>query len=105
MSFQDLDEEKPRRFFQFKPDVTSGTLIQILVILAGAVVAYGTYQSDKTQTRADIEAVKIASESNRKQVQDALVEIKVEMREIRDKVNQTSTNVEVLKAQGATRRP
>lgn len=94
------NERRHKRFFRFDPTVSSGTLIQLVVVMSGAIVAYGTYQADKTQTKADIETVRLSSDNNRIQVQTALTEIKVELREMRDKVDKTAIGVEVLKAQG-----
>lgn len=90
----------PRKLFRFDPTVSSGTLIQLATVLVSFGLAYGTYRADQTQTKADIDAVRAATANDRAQVQGTLTEIKVELREMRDKVDRTAIGVEVLKAQG-----
>ena len=110
---RESDHSGSRRFFRFDPTVSSGTLIQIVSILVGFGVAYGTYREDQTKVKAEIEAVKVGAtvgiesvkanaERDRADSRAAVNEIRTDVKDVKSEVSQISKTLAVLEAQGRT---
>ncbi len=85
------------RYWRFDPQVNTGHLLQIAVIVAGILSAYGTL--DKRVTLADqrAEAAKTAATERDARVKDDLAEIKAEVRELRRGVEDLARRVGTAK--------
>lgn len=87
------------RFWRFDPTVSSGTLLQIVVLGVGAIVAYGTYRADQTQIKADIEQVKTTALRDREEMKTTIEGFRTDVKELKVKMDGVGENVAVLKAQ------
>lgn len=96
------DADQRHRFFRFDPTVSSGTLLQLLVLALGAGGAYATYRSDQTQTRADIDQIKMVAERDRNDLKTAVDVFRTDMREVKGSLESMGKDVAVVKAQTVT---
>jgi len=87
------------RFWRFDPTVSSGTLLQIVVIAGGLILAYGTYREDRATTAAEIALVKATAVRDRDEMTKALANIGGDVKELKTKMDGVGENVAVLKAQ------
>lgn len=87
------------RFLRFDPTVSSGTLLQIMVLAGGAVLAYGAYREDRATTSAAIELVKATQLRDREDVTKALTSISGDVKDLKTKLDGVGENVAVLKGQ------
>lgn len=93
-----LDTHARRKFFQYNPNVDSGTLLQILVMLVGGFVAYGTYTSDKAAQSARITAVEKEVLENKGTVKEAVGDLKIEVKDVQRTLRDVNESLAVLKA-------
>lgn len=89
----DRRHDSRRRLIRFIPDVSAGTLLQSLSLMIGFGVAYGQYQSDRTQMRADIEAVRAMAIGNQTIVTNSLTEQKSDLKSMKVDVQDISVNL------------
>lgn len=87
------------RFFRFDPTVSSGTLLQLGGIAVGFAVAYGTYQSDRTQIRADIDQLKVSAERDRTDVKGSAEQLRLDVKEMKGDIKDVSMKLVEIKAQ------
>lgn len=93
------DGERRSRFFRFDPTVSSGTILQIAVLSVTAIVAYGKYQADTTQTHADIDQIRVTQARDREDVKSAVDALRVDLKDIKADVKDVNNVVVGLKAQ------
>lgn len=93
------DSERRSRFFRFDPTVSSGTILQILVLSVGAIIAYGTYQADKTQTHADIDQLRVTQTRDREEFQSTVKSFRTDIKDLKSDVKDVNNVVVGLKAQ------
>jgi hypothetical protein len=93
------DSDRRHKFFRFDPTVSTGTLLQIGVLVVGASVAYGTYREDRTQIKADIDMVKVTTARDREDVKTAIEAFRVELRGVQQSIQGANESLAVLKAQ------
>jgi len=84
------ERREHRRIFRFDPTVSTGSLIQIGTVLVGFGLAWGTYQSDRTSTRMEIEQIKLNAAADKVLAKEAVNDMKQQM----DKVQATLTSVD-----------
>lgn len=86
-----------KTLFQFSPEVNSGNLIQILVLVVGGVMAFTTLQA-----RTDALDRRVTEQEQRNQ--RALDDLKADLKEIRLSTEKTSENMRtaVVQMQAAT---
>jgi hypothetical protein len=109
LEFDNMEETGPaplarriadkHRFFRFDPTVSSGTLLQLVAIFTGFAVAYGTYQSDRTQMKADIKQVEVATERDRVDVKTGAERLSADMKEMKADVKEISSKLIKIEAQ------
>lgn len=78
-----LEEEhaEGKRLMKFDPTITTGTILQTVVVaLTGLAFFYGL-KAENASTRADLEQTKAVAVIERAQTAQALAEIKLEMKE------------------------
>lgn len=88
-----------RRLVRYIPDVSAGTVIQSIGLLIMFGGAYGTYTSDRTEMRKDIEANKTISDSKVQAVAQSIVELKADTRETRTAVQDMAVKFSEVGAQ------
>lgn len=84
------DRRNHRKLLRFDPTVSSGTLMQLVVLLLGFGSAYATYQSDRATTRLEIEQIKASALGEKVLARESISELKADVR----KVQETITSVD-----------
>jgi uncharacterized protein HemX len=87
-----------RTVFRFDPTVSSGTLIQIAVLLGGGVIAYGTYQSDRTETKLAVDALRASAVEEKAATKGSLAELRTDVKDVQRVLGQISTTLAVSEA-------
>ncbi len=85
-----MDRREHRKFWRFDPTVSTGSLIQIGVVIIGLFAAWGTYQADRASTRMEIEQIKISAAADKILAKEAVQDMKVQI----EKVQNTMTSVD-----------
>lgn len=93
------EKDQRARFWRFDPTVSTGTLLQLGAIAVAVSVAYGTYREDRTQMKADIDAVKASDVRTREEMRAAFESLRSDLKELKGNVSSMSENVAVLKSQ------
>ncbi len=96
---RESDHKFPHRFFRFDPTVSSGTLLQLASIAVGFAIAYGTYQSDRTQTRADIVQLQVSAARDRSDVQLGAERLSTDVKEMKADIKEMSVKLITIQAQ------
>lgn len=92
------ETDRRHKLLRFSPEINTGHILTITTMVVGGVVAYGAYQADKTQTKADIEAVKVNALRDREDMKGAVDSFRSELKELKTEVRTVGENVAVLKA-------
>lgn len=92
------ETDRRHKFWRFSPEVNTGNILTVVTIALGAITAYGTYQADKTQTKADLEAVKVTATRDRDDMKTAVDAFRSDLKELKIEVRTVGENVAVLKA-------
>lgn len=71
-----------RKLFRFSPDISMGTVLQIIVVVGGAAVAYGTYEHDKAIEQAQVAQLRVDADNQRVLVRENLTDIKTDVKDI-----------------------
>ncbi|MES3015711.1 MAG: hypothetical protein V4750_18530 [Pseudomonadota bacterium] len=87
------------RFLRFDPTVSSGSLMQLVTLLIGFAIAYGTYQSDRTQTKNDIKAIEVATERDRADAKAGSTRISEDMKEMKADIKEMGSKLTTIQAQ------
>lgn len=93
--------DQRHRFWRFTPEITTGNLLTAVTIAAGAIVAYGTYRADQTQTRADIKAVEVRQLADRDDFKSTVSSFRDDTKELKKDVQRISESIAEIKAQNA----
>ena len=96
---READRKAPHRFFRFDPTVSSGTMIQSIGLLVIAVGAYGTYQSDRTQTKADIKQIEVSVERDRNDAKVVAGQLTADVKEMKTDIKEFSAKLIKIEAQ------
>lgn len=88
-----------RKLIRFIPDVSAGTVIQSLTFLLFLGAGYGTYTSDRTEMRKDIEANKTLADAKIQVVSQGMAELKSDTRETRTAVQGMAEKLSDVNAQ------
>ncbi len=95
MSMQDDDHQArgPNRFLKFDPQINSGHILQILVLVAGIFSAYSTL--DKRVTVADqrLQTIEATAVDRNQRVKEDLGDLKTEVKDLRRAVEELSRTV------------
>lgn len=92
------DRREHRRLFRFNPNIDSGTLVQIVVILGGMVAAYGTYTSDKAANSARMAAVEKEVIDNKITVRESITDLKSDVKEVQRSLVEVNQSLAILRA-------
>lgn len=85
------DSTKPPRMVKFDPTLTSGTLIEIIVILAGIAGLYNTITNQQAKTEVEINYMTSIINQEKAVTQRQLMDLKTDVKDIQKSL----TNVEV----------
>lgn len=88
-----------RKLVRYIPDVSAGTVLQSIGLLIMFGGAYGTYTSDRTEMRKDIESNKTISDAKVLAVSQSVVELKTDTRETRTAVQDVAVKLSEVGAQ------
>ena len=104
MNVDTYDMPTPRRpLFKFDPTVNTGTLLQITIMLAGAVAAYGAYQADKERTAMQVAQIKLDLEVNRSDVKGSLGDLRVDMKEMQRTLSEVRQTLAIINARAPSK--
>lgn len=95
---ENRETDRRAKVWRFNPEITTGNLLTIAAGVFAAVVAYGTYQADKTQTKADVDAVKVSAARDREDMKLTVESFRSDLKELKTNVDKIGENVAVLKA-------
>lgn len=96
---ENRDTDRRAKVWRFNPEITTGNLLTIAVGVFAAIAAYGTYEADKTQTKNDIDAVKVTAARDREDMKTSFDSLRSDLKELKTNVDKIGENVTVLKAQ------
>jgi uncharacterized protein YlxW (UPF0749 family) len=90
------DPHSRRKLLRFDPTVSSGTLMQILVLIGGGIAAYTTYQTDKATQKLEIEQVKQSAVAEKLATKESLTELKTDVKEVQRTLNQVTNTLAII---------
>lgn len=91
-------DPKRRQYVRFDPTLNVGTIAEILVILGGMVLAWGTLKSDQQTQRVELDSLKSAAVAEKQLTKEALAEIKGDVKEVQRSLNQALRTLDVIDA-------
>jgi hypothetical protein len=104
----EVDETEPmplgerrnhRRLMRFDPTFSMGSIAQIVALLVALLVAYGKYESDRTRTNEQIEAIKAAALLDKEAAKEAIKELKQDVRQVQTTITSVDKTVTGIKAE------
>ena len=95
-----LDAQQ-RKIVRFDPTFNTGTIAQIVVIVASAVAIYTGMKTDQVQTKAELDAVKSATVVDRVQTKEALADIKSDIKDLQKSNNEIKESLAILRGRAA----
>lgn len=101
----ELSVSRRRQVIRFVPDVSMGTIIQLISMLAVVAGAWATYQSDKATTRLELDQVKAAAAAEKSTTKESLVELKGDVKEIQRTLVQVNQTLAVIEAKQPKAKP
>lgn len=99
------DAAPRRQLIHFIPDVSMGTIINLVSMLMVAGGAWATYQSDKATTKLEIEQVKKSVAEDKVGNKESLAELKGDVKEIQRTLVRVSESLAVIQAQQSKAKP
>ena len=90
-----------RRLMKFDPTINTGTIIQIGTIIVMGATTVAFFQGELKTQKVELEAVKLAAERDNKRNEEALREIKVDVRELQKSINDIKEGVAILRGRAA----
>lgn len=91
-------DPKRRQYVRFDPTLNVGTIAEILVILGGIVLAWGTLKTDQQTQRVELDSLKSAAIVEKQVTKEALAEIKGDVKEVQRSLNQALRTLDVIDA-------
>ncbi|KQP02444.1 hypothetical protein [Pseudorhodoferax sp. Leaf265] len=95
------DTNEGRRLVKFDPTVNTGTIIQIGTIIFMGALGFAMLQGELKTQKVELEAVKLAAERDNKRNEEALREIKTDVRELQKSINDIKEGVAILRGRAA----
>jgi citrate synthase len=98
MPLEDGSQEgQPKRFMKFDPTINTGTIAQIIVIVASAVTIYTGIREDQVKQRAELDSVKAAALVERLATKEALADLKTDVKELQKSTNEVKESLAILR--------
>ncbi len=99
LSRRAADHRGPHRWFRFDPTLSTGSLLQTLTILISVGAFYGSYVSDRTQVKADIEQLKETSKRDRAEVKESVEQFRGDLKDIKADTKEIGLKIAEIKGQ------
>lgn len=93
-----------RRVIRFDPTVSSGTILQSLLLVIGAVAGYGQYQADKAKDHAEVAQIKVDADVQRVSVKEKLDDLRTNVNGIQHTLSDVVNTVTILKERSDAQR-
>jgi len=95
--FDSLKEvEKRHRLIKFDPHINTGTIIEIAVIVGGGLLAYGEIRTGLALGTERTNAIEQRAAEQDKRTNAALIEMKQDIKETGQKVQDLKTKIDLL---------
>ncbi|MEJ7685609.1 MAG: hypothetical protein WKG52_00665 [Variovorax sp.] len=94
-------EGQPRKVVRFDPTFNTGTIVQIVVIVASAFSIYTGLKTDTVQQKAELESVKASALVERIQTKESLADLKADVKEIQKTTNDVKESLAILRGRGS----
>jgi len=99
LSRRAADHRGLHKWFRFDPTMSTGSILQVGTVLVGFAVAYGTYTSDRTQTKADIEQIRETAKRDRSEVKDIVEQFRGDLKDIKSDTKDIGLKIAEIKGQ------
>lgn len=90
------DRRRHRKLVRFDPTVTTGILMQILVLAIGGVSAFSAYVADRATQRQEVQQIKDGIAADKIVAKEALNGLQVDVKEIQRTLNQLTSTLAVI---------
>lgn len=87
-----------KQLFRFDPTVSTGTLLQMLLIAAAAIGMYAANEADKRASLMDVAQIKRDVDTNRVNVKEALGDLRSDVKDIQRTLVDVSQSLAVIKS-------
>lgn len=94
-----VDRRQHRKLLRFDPTVSSGTVMQLIVLMAGFGSAYATYQSDRATLRLEIEQIKGQALVEKSLAKESISELKADVRKVQETITSVDKTLTGIQAQ------
>lgn len=88
-----------RKLLQFSPEINTGHLLQILVLLVGGLGVYGAWQAERATSRLEVEQIKRDASADAARTKESISELKAEVRAMQSTLLELNLNVVRMNAQ------
>lgn len=95
------DTNQGRRFMKFDPTVNTGTILQIATMVVVGAIAFATLRGELMTQKVEIEANRLTAERENRRNEDALKELKADMRELQKSMNDIKEGVAILRGRAS----
>lgn len=93
------ERRQHRKLVRFDPTVSSGTLLQLVAMVAAFGSAYATYQSDRATLRLEIEQIKANAVGEKLIAREAISELKVDVRRVQETITSVDKTLAGIQAE------
>lgn len=93
------DHQGLHRYFRFDPTLSTGSLLQLATFLMVFAIGYGTYTSDRTQTKADIEQLREGQKTDRANVKEVVEQFRSDLKDIKADTKDIGLKIAEIKGQ------
>lgn len=97
----DTLHSEERRLMKFDPTINTGTILQICVLVVGMVMGYAALKSELETQKVEVAANKLAAERADLAQENALKDLRTDMRELRKTVDDIKEGVAILRGRAA----
>lgn len=93
------DRRQHRKLLRFDPTVSSGTVMQLVVLIGGFASAYATYQSDRATLRLEIEQIKASALVDKQLAKESLTDLRADVRKVQETITSVDKTLTGIQAQ------
>ncbi len=96
--FDRLGEPARRKLFRFDPTVSSGTLLQMTLLVIGIFGAYSALKEGQATQQIRLDQVETNATAESQRVKESLTEIKLDVKEVQRSINELGQRLAEIKA-------
>ncbi len=96
-----LKPDEEHRYMRFNPEITTGNIIQIVMLAIALGAAYGTYRDDQGKQDSEIAQVKQLTSRDRDDTQKSLAEVKTRLDKQGDQLQDIKESLAILRGRAA----